>query len=143
MATPARSLPRGTPSARPATGRPSSSPKAPPSRTRARRRGATGFLVFAGFVVGLLVLGLVQMNVMVAETSFRMDELSGRISQLERRAENRRLAVARLSSPSRIGREAKRLGLVLPDPMSVVYLHAGKGQVTEGPAADARDGGTP
>jgi hypothetical protein len=88
-------------------------------------------------VLGMLVLGLVQLNVMVAETSFRMDELSGRISKLEQRGEEHRLSVARLSSPSRIGREARRLGLVLPDPMDVVYLHAGKGEAVEGPASDA------
>jgi hypothetical protein len=92
-------------------------------------------------VIGLLVLGLVQLNVMVAETSFRMDELNGRITKLEQRAEGHRLTVARLSSPSRIGREAHELGLVLPDPMDVVYLHAGKGEAVEDPAPSSDEGG--
>ena len=137
MATPARSLP----ARKTTTGRPAPTPaRAPVRRPRERRRGAAGFLVFAGVVLGLLVLGLVQLNVMVAETSFRMDELSGRITKLERRGEEHRLTVARLSAPSRIGREAHELGLVLPDPMDVVYLHAGKGQAGEDPAPAGEDG---
>ena len=116
MSVPARSLPHRA-------GRPPLHPVPAPSR-RHRRRGAVAFALVTTVVVAALVLGLVVLNVMVSESSFRLDELSDRVARLERRVEIRRLEVARLSAPDRIARQASRLGLVVPDPTSVVHLRA-------------------
>jgi hypothetical protein len=83
-------------------------------------------VAFAGLLVGVLVFGLVVANVLVAQSAFVLDDLSRREEHLSRVAEERRLEIARLSSPPRIAAEARRLGLRLPDPETVVYLHLGK-----------------
>jgi hypothetical protein len=115
VSVPARSLPHpaGRPPLRPLP--------APPRR---RRRGAVAFALVTSLLVAAMVLGLVVLNVMVSESSFRLDELSHRVARLERRVEIRRLEAARLSAPDRIARQARRLGLVVPDPRSVVHLQA-------------------
>jgi cell division protein FtsL len=80
------------------------------------------FALVTTAIVAAMVLGLVLLNVMVSENSFQLEELSDRVAGLERRVEIRRLEAARLSSPDRIARQARRLGLVVPDPLSVVHL---------------------
>lgn len=90
------------------------------------RRSSLPFVAFAGLLVGVLVFGLVVANVLVAQSAFVLDDLSRREEHLSRVAEERRLEIARLSSPPRIAAEARRLGLRLPDPETVVYLHLGK-----------------
>lgn len=96
------------------------------------RRGSVAFAVFSGLLLGLMVLGLVSLNVMVAQSSFHLDELADRADRLGHRVEDGRLEVARLSAPARIARESRRLGLHLPDPRDVIYVHAGEGQASEG-----------
>lgn len=109
------------------------------------RRGFLPFVALAGLLVGLLVFGLVVANVLVAQSSFRLDELSRREERLIRATEERRLEVARLSAPPRIAAEARKLGLRLPDPETVVYLHLGKASSSssggERPPAPARSEG--
>jgi hypothetical protein len=114
VSVPARSLPHPA-------GRPPLRPIPAPSR---RRRGAVAFALVTSLLVAAMVLGLVVLNVMVSESSFRLDELSNRVARLERRVEIRRLEAARLSAPDRLARQAHRLGLVVPDPRSVVHLEA-------------------
>ncbi|MBI4259358.1 MAG: hypothetical protein HY658_02215 [Actinobacteria bacterium] len=104
-----------------------------PRRRPAPHRGRAAFLALSGLLVGAMVLGLVVLNVRVTQSSFRLDELSDRAERLTRSVEMRRLSVARLSSPARIAREARRLGLRLPPPSSVVYLHAGEHSFRSGP----------
>jgi cell division protein FtsL len=79
--------------------------------------------VFASLVVGSLVLGLTTLNAVLAQGSFRVDDLSHRVDRLQREFERRQLEVARLSAPGRISRLAAGLGMVLPDPHHVRVVH--------------------
>jgi cell division protein FtsL len=114
--------------------RPVPVPQLRPVSSRRLRRSRAAFLAFAGFVLGIMVLGLVFMNVVVAQSSFRLDDLSASVEQETRRVEDQRLEVARLSAPARIAREAKQRGLRLPDPRDVVYLPPDDGRAAEGGA---------
>lgn len=60
----------------------------------------------------------------LTESSFELDELSRAIDLEQARFEELRLEVARLSSPARIGPEAERLGMVLPDPAALQPITA-------------------
>jgi cell division protein FtsL len=74
------------------------------------------FLVAAFVVVGALVVGVVSVQALVAQTSFRMQELARRNTQLTQAGGQLQLEIAELSSPRRIAKEARRLGYRLPDP---------------------------
>lgn len=113
-----------------------------PHRARARARRAEGrpeaagpghealrsgpgwllFSVTALCLVGALVLAIVSLQAVLAQGSFRTGELSRRAAELRTANERLELEVASLSAPGRIAREARRLGLVLPDPDSVRVL---------------------
>jgi cell division protein FtsL len=89
----------------------------PPEPRRGRRR--LPFLIAAFALTTILVVGVVSIQVMVAQTSFRMQELQRRNELLEQRYDELRLEVARLSAPDRIEREARRIGFVYPEPGDV------------------------
>jgi len=55
----------------------------------------------------------------LTESSFQIEELRQSIDIEQARFEELRLEVARLSSPARIGPEAERLGMILPDPATL------------------------
>lgn len=119
---PARRAPAPPPSP-PRRRAPSRHPKraSPPGRTtlrpvaaaRPRRRHAP-FVVLSGLIVGALVVGIVSLQALVSQTSFRMQDLQDRTATLQQQNGELVLRVARLSSPERIAAEAHRLGLVLP-----------------------------
>ncbi len=71
---------------------------------------------FAGAIlaVSVLVLGIVSLQAVLSETSFEMRELSRRATQLQSEYSRLKLQVAELSSPERIAREARSLGLTIP-----------------------------
>ena len=122
-----RSAPKLTPVPSPKTRRPPSRRAFPASRPgspplRARRRPLP-FLVFASLVVGSLVLGLTALNAVLAQGSFRVDDVSHRVDRLQKEFERKQLEVARLSAPARISRLAAGLGMVLPDPHHVRVIH--------------------
>jgi cell division protein FtsL len=79
--------------------------------------------VFAALVVGGLVLGLTALNAVLAQGSFRIDDLSRRVDRLQQGHDRRQLEVARLSAPGRIAREASRLGMALPPSSHVKVIH--------------------
>ncbi len=130
MSAPARKL---QPSARP---KPSSKPprKAPPSakprgtspkpatRKRARRLRLRFAVVIAAIVVPLIV-GLVSLNAVLAQTSFSVDALTTRVSTLQQKSEELRKDVAVLSSPDRVYRWALKQHMITPDPRDVHVLH--------------------
>jgi cell division protein FtsL len=91
----------------------------PPPR---RRRRTVPFLLAAGVLVGALVLSVASLQALVAQTSFRMEDLTRRDAALRQEYGDLRLEIARLSSPGRIAEEARRLGLRLPDPAAVTTL---------------------
>lgn len=129
MSTPARNLP--TPNRVPST----------PSRTRAepvrrhghempepapapspkrRKRHHLGFAVFASTVIGLMVLGVVVLNVLLAQQSFRIDEAERRLEVLDRDHLELVSAQATLSAPGRIASWASRHGMRLPDDIRIL-----------------------
>jgi cell division protein FtsL len=81
-----------------------------------------------------MVLGLASLNALLAKASFRVDDLSSRIDELE--AEHLELAreQAQLSAPGRIAEWARRNGMRLPD--DIPLLHAPDASSTA-PAGDA------
>jgi len=91
-------------------------------------------------VVGLLVLGVTSVQALVAQTSFRMQDLTKKTAALQQDYGRLRLDVARLSSPERISNEARRLGLTLPGPGDVKTLYVEGGGSTDG---GAHAGGQP
>jgi cell division protein FtsL len=87
-----------------------------PPRPRPRRRlGRIPFLIASFVVVGLLMFGVVTVQAILSQTSFRMRQLESRGIHLRQDYGHLKLEVARLSAPGRIVQEAKRLGLRLPD----------------------------
>jgi cell division protein FtsL len=92
----------------------------------------------AALVVGALVLGVVSLQVMVAENSFRMNDLSRRGAELRQDQGELRLEIAELSSPRRIEREAKRLGLHLSDDVETLRVPS----VIDGQAREPGPGGS-
>jgi hypothetical protein len=79
----------------------------------ARRRRLTGFAVAAGLLATVLSLFvIVAANVVMAQQSFELDTIRERQQLAQRRNATLRADVARLSSPSRIIDEAKKLGMV-------------------------------
>ncbi|HEX2267626.1 MAG TPA: cell division protein FtsL [Actinomycetota bacterium] len=72
------------------------------------------FFAGAVLVVSILVLGIVSLQAVLSETSFEMRELSRKATQLQSEYSRLKLQVAELSSPERVAREARSLGLTIP-----------------------------
>jgi len=84
------------------------------------------FVVFASAVVGLMILGLVALNAVLAQASFKVDDLQAKVTRLSQVNQERSLAAARLASPARIATEARNIGLVLPqDGIQVLHVPDG------------------
>jgi cell division protein FtsL len=81
---------------------------------RAVRRPRLPFLVVAFFLVGALVFGVVTLQALVSQTSFKMQELTTRSADLQESYGRLTLEVAELSSPARIARQAAQLGFHVP-----------------------------
>ena len=90
----------------------------PPPASRRR----VPFAIACFLLVGSLVTCVVVLQALVSQGSFRAGDLQRKTARLQ--AENRelRLEVAGLSAPERIAREARRLGLVLPQRVEVVTV---------------------
>jgi outer membrane murein-binding lipoprotein Lpp len=80
-------------------------------------------MVLSALVVGGLVLGLTTLNAMVAQSSFKVDDLTERVQRLQRDAERKRFDIAELRAPDRVVSAAEELGLVLPKPNAVEVIH--------------------
>jgi cell division protein FtsL len=81
-----------------------------------------GFAVFATLVVGSMVLGIVSLNALLAQQSFRIDEAERRIETLQTEQLDLVHEQATLSAPGRIAAWARRNGMRLPD--DIRSLHA-------------------
>jgi cell division protein FtsL len=149
-----RRTPRRTaayPSA-PATARPTptrrTQPVAPPARerpagarrTRPSQRRSIGFVLLASTLVGSMVFGIVVVNVLLAQTSFRIGEAERRLEELSE--DNLELVreQATLSAPGRISAWASRHGMRLPDDIRI--LHAPGSGSGEPAGADPSSGTT-
>jgi cell division protein FtsL len=109
-ATPAR-----TTAARPQTISP------PKKRRRARRGLHPRFVVFASVLVVALVVGVVALNALFAQTAFAVHAVQGQVADLAHRNDELSDQAAQLSSPSRIAEWASRYQMVAPG--TVVILH--------------------
>ncbi len=83
---------------------------------RAPRSRRLPFLIACFVLVGSLVVAVVSMQALVAQNSFRLQELTRRNAELAQASGMLQLEVAQLSAPHRIAKEARRLGYRLPDP---------------------------
>ena len=83
---------------------------------RPPRRRRLPFLIACFLIIGSLVVGVVSVQALVAQSSFRMQELTRRNSELVQASGQLQLQIAELSAPRRIAKEARRLGYRLPDP---------------------------
>ena len=93
----------------------------PQVRRRARRGLHPTFLVFASIVTVALVVGVVALNALLAQTAFAVHGMQSRVSDLQDQQDVLATQVAELSSPSRIAKWASRYHMVLPS--TVVILH--------------------
>jgi cell division protein FtsL len=77
-------------------------------------RSTVVFVVITGAVVVAIMLGLVALNALLAQTSFRIGDLQARVKQLTQSYEQRRLEAAQVSSPAHLAKVAEQQGLVVP-----------------------------
>ncbi len=75
-------------------------------------------IVMAAALV-LAFFAIIFSHARLTQSSFELEELRQQIDAEQARFEELRLEVASLSSPARIGPEAERLGMVLPDPATL------------------------
>jgi hypothetical protein len=78
--------------------------------------------VFAGVLVAGLVMGVVALNALVVNTTYRMIDVERRVRALQDVHEELDIEVARLSSPSRVAAWADTVGMVVPGPGESVIL---------------------
>ncbi len=99
-----------------------------PDRRRGRLRVASRppgrsrrwpFILICALLVGPLVLGVVTLQALVSQSSFRMQQLVRQNATLQQSYGDLKLEVAELSSPSRIFDEARKLGMQIPLPGQV------------------------
>jgi cell division protein FtsL len=73
-------------------------------------------------LIGPLVFGVVYLQALVSQSSFRMEEISRQNTQLQQSYGQLKLQVAQLSAPGRIAQQARRMGLQVPDGANVHTL---------------------
>ena len=92
------------------------------SRRRLRRRQHhLGFAVLSAFVAGSMVFGIVVLNVLLAQASFRIDEAERQIDALAQEHLELVREQATLSAPGRIAAWASRHGMRLPDDIRILH----------------------
>ena len=79
-----------------------------------------GFAVTSSVLVGLMVLGIVVLNVLLAQQSFHIEESERRIDALGRERLGLVREQATLSAPGRIAGWAARHGMRLPDDIRIL-----------------------
>jgi hypothetical protein len=99
---------------------------APPSG-----RPGMAFVVLSALTVGALVLGLVVLNVLVAQQSFRLGDLNRSVTREEQRSQHLRYAVSTADSPEAIDEAARRLGLVPPETQEYLVRPDGSAEGSE------------
>jgi hypothetical protein len=114
--SPARSAPSvRTPSVRP---RPTSPPQ---PRVRARRGFHLAFWIFSASVISIIVVGIVALNAMVVNTTYRMESAQQVLDDLQAQQKSLSITVAERSAPANIEAWAKTQRFV-HNPQNVVVL---------------------
>jgi hypothetical protein len=119
----AEPLRRAAPPARPPAARPPD-PDLPHPHRRARRGPHLRSWAFGAAVVAAMAVGLVSLNAMRVDAAYGAHVLREEVRDLLDAQRALVDDVARLSSPSRIGRWARVEGLVHPAPGDIVILQA-------------------
>ena len=86
-----------------------------------RRQHRIGFAVLASALVATIVFGIVVLNVLLAQSSFRIDEMERRIETLSADHVELVREQASLSAPGRIAHWASRHGMRLPDDIRILH----------------------
>lgn len=115
--------------------RPAPAPHRGPVARPRRRKHHLGFLILSSVVMGSMILGLVSLNALLAQRSFRIDDLRGRIDVLTQERLELQHEQAALSAPGRIAEWAHRHGMRLPD--DIRSLHVPSKGTTAAPAGAA------
>ena len=106
-----------------------------PVRAR-NRRSTLAFAIVTAAIATVMILGLVALQALLAQVSFRIDDLQAAVNRQTQVNEHLTLEAARLQSPGRIAAAARSIGLVLPSGgVQVLHLpddgrrrpHAGAG----------------
>jgi cell division protein FtsL len=100
----------------PATGRPAAA-----RRPRPKRRRSIGFVFLASTILGSMVFGIVVVNVLLAQTSFRIEEAERHLERLSEEHLELMREQATLSAPGRISAWASRHGMRLPDDIRILH----------------------
>jgi cell division protein FtsL len=100
---------------------PRSTTPAPAATTRRRRRHHLGFALLAGVLIGSMLFGIVVLNALLAQTSFRIDQAERRIEELSQEHLALEREQATLSAPGRIAAWASRHGMRLPDDIRILH----------------------
>ena len=141
MSVPVRRFP-DRPSAPPERPRPEPATKQTPGSGRKPEAPARtrGFVVLASVLIGGVVFGIVILNVLLAQASFRTTEAEHRLEALSQ--EHRALVreQATLSAPGRIAAWAARHNMRLPDDIQILHVTSG---VATDPAGADLSGPTP
>ena len=74
-------------------------------------------------VVVPMIVGLVALSAVLAQTSFTVDALTTRVNTLDQKRAELRKEVAVFSAPDRVSTWALKQGMVPPDPHNVHVLH--------------------
>ena len=123
----ARPAPRRAPTRRTALPRPSTGVNRP-------RRSRSGFVIFSSVLVGSMVLGLVALNALLAQSSFRVDDLEQRVGVLTQENLELTRQQAALSAPGRIAAWARSHGMRLPDEIRFLHVPAARSAAPAGAA---------
>jgi cell division protein FtsL len=86
-----------------------------------RRSHHIGFAVLASALVASIVFGIVVLNVLLAQASFRIDEAERRVETLSTEQVELISEQASLSAPGRIAHWASRHGMRLPDDIRILH----------------------
>ena len=117
---------------------PSPPAAARPRRRRARRRFHLGFAIFAGAVLTVLIVGVVALNVLLAQSQFRITGMQSEVNQLSDGYVGLTNEAAQLSSPSRIAGWAQAQGMI-PDSNPVILRVSGTRARTGSPSGTSGD----
>jgi cell division protein FtsL len=130
MSLPARELPvprshpsprRTAPPARTPAARPR--PSTPPQASRRTRRGhRPAFWWFTAGVLSFLLLGLVALNALLVQTTYRMQDVQQQVRDLADHQVRLSNDAAMLSSPQRVHDWAASQGMTMPGPGDTVIL---------------------
>jgi cell division protein FtsL len=107
-----------------------------PRRVRRRRIGLAA--VTGVTLIFVLMLGLVAFQAKLAQDQLDLDRIERAAQDAEARYAQLRLRVAQLESPQRVVAEAKRLGLIRPEPDQIVYLRPPESAAAQAIAATGR-----